>query len=825
MAAITASRSPFARARGAQRRPASVPAAVSRRAAGAALAAALLGAVAPGAPARAATNPIVAENNLPGSPRSAWDLNRGASSAIEGFATQMSVDHGQTVQFKVKTSARSYRVDVYRLGYYAGAGARLVATLAPSAIPSQPAPLRNAATGLVDAGNWAVTASWAVPVSAVSGVYVAKLVRTDGTFGENHVPFVVRDDERRAAILLQTSDTTWQAYNTWGGNSLYAGSPAGRAYKVSYNRPFVNRFGDTTGTTGPRDFLFNSDYPVLRWLEANGYDVSYAAGADADRAGAELLEHRLYLSVGHDEYWSGPQRASVEAARDAGVNLAFFSGNEVFWKTRWEAGTDASRAAYRTLVCYKETHANAKIDPLDPPTWTGSWRDPRFSPPADGGRPENGLTGTIFMVNDGSLDRVTVPSAEGRMRFWRNTSVATLAPGAVATLTGDDLTYEWDEDLDDGARPAGLVRLSSTTDGSVQLLQDYGSTYGTGSATHAMTLYRAPSRALVFAAGAARYAWNLDDTHDVDPGTPVGVSPAADVRVQQATVNLLADMGIQPAASPLLPGLAAAAASTDATPPRSTITSPASGGTLTVGTPVTVAGTATDGGGGVVGGVEVSTDGATWHPAAGRGSWTYGWVPGAAGGVTIRSRAVDDSLNLEAPGAGVGVTVGGGSGGGGGGTTIFGASATPGTVTENDPAAVELGVKFRSSSGGSVAGVRFYKGPQNTGTHTATLWSAGGTVLATATFAGETAGGWQEVDFAQPVAIAAGQTYVASYHTAVGYYSVDANYFATSVANGPLTALADGVDGANGVYAYGPGGVFPTDTYLKSNYWVDVVLR
>src|SRR3954454_9506437 len=201
VAAITASRSPFARACGAKRQPAS--AASPRRGAGAALAAALLGAVAPGGPARAATNPIVAENNLAGSPRSAWDLNRGASSAIEGFATQMSVDHGQTVQFKVKTSAKSYRIDVYRLGYYAGAGARLVATLTPSVV-SQPSPLKNSTTGLVDAGNWAVTASWAVPVSAVSGVYVAKLVRTDGTFGENHVPFVVRDDERRADILLQT---------------------------------------------------------------------------------------------------------------------------------------------------------------------------------------------------------------------------------------------------------------------------------------------------------------------------------------------------------------------------------------------------------------------------------------------------------------------------------------------------------------------------------------------------------------------------------------------------------------------------------------------
>ena len=87
----------------------------------------------------------------------------------------------------------------------------------------------------------------------------------------------------------------------------------------------------------------------------------------------------------------------MEAARDAGINVAFFSGNESFWKTRWESSIDASATAYRTLVSYKETHANAKIDPT--PAWTGTWRDPRFSPPADGGRPENSMSGTMFMVN------------------------------------------------------------------------------------------------------------------------------------------------------------------------------------------------------------------------------------------------------------------------------------------------------------------------------------------------------------------------------------------------------------------------------------------
>ena len=98
------------------------------------------------------------------------------------------------------------------------------------------------------------------------------------------------------------------------------------------------------------------------------------------------------------------------------MNLAFFSGNEVFWKTRWENN-------HRTLVTYKETHANAKIDPTA--AWTGTWRDPRFSPPADGGRPENALTGQLFTVNAGATTAIQVPAADGKMRFWRNTTVAT----------------------------------------------------------------------------------------------------------------------------------------------------------------------------------------------------------------------------------------------------------------------------------------------------------------------------------------------------------------------------------------------------------------
>ena len=414
------------------------------------------------------TNPIACENTKPGSPASQWDISGSGSSSIQGFATDISVDQGGTVHFKVKTSAKSYRLDVYRMGYYGGSGARQVASVTPSAkLPqSQPACLSDSSTGLVDCGNWAESASWAVPADAVSGIYFAKLVRTDGTTGSSHIVFVVRDDSSHSDLLFQTSDTTWQAYNQYGGNSLYVGSPDGRAYKVSYNRPF------TTRGTGPEVFVFNAEYPMVRWLESNGYDVSYFTGVDSDRRGSLIQQHRVFLSVGHDEYWSGGQRANVEAARAAGVNLAFFSGNEVFWKTRWEPSIDSSHTAHRTLVSYKETHANQVIDPADPPTWTGTWRDPRFSPPADGGRPENALSGTIFTVNCCTY-AIEVPAADGKMRLWRDTDIASQAAGGTVTLPTGTLGYEWDEDLDNGARPAGVVRMSSTTVSGVDLLQDY----------------------------------------------------------------------------------------------------------------------------------------------------------------------------------------------------------------------------------------------------------------------------------------------------------------------------------------------------------------
>ena len=655
-----------------------------------------LGPSQPTDPCDPSSNPIVCENAQPGVPASVWDVAGAGDATIQGFATDISVDQGQTVFFKINTPSTQYRLDIYRMGYYGGMGARQVATVVPSvSLPqSQPNCLTDSATGLVDCGNWAVSASWTVPATAVSGIYFAQVQRID-TGGASHIVFVVRDDDGQSDLLFQTSDMTWQAYNQYGGNSLYVGSPAGRAYKVSYNRPF------TTRAYAPEDWVFNAEYPMVRWLEANGYWVSYSTGVDTDRRGGELLEHNAFLSVGHDEYWSGDQRTNVEAARAAGINLAFFSGNEVFWKTRWENSISANATPHRTLVSYKETHANAKIDPL-PGTWTGTWRDPRFSPPADGGRPENALTGTIFTANDPATTAIQVPSSKSTLRFWRNTSVASLAAGEVATLPHGTLGYEWDEDLDNGSRPTGLIRLSDTVVSGIPYLQDYGSTYAPGTANHALTLYKHASGALVFGAGTIQWSWGLDNNHDRGNEAP-------SLAMQQATVNLFADMSVQPLT--LQPGLFTGAGSTDTLGPTSAITAPASNSAVPANTTITISGTATDSGGGVVGGVEVSLDGgATWRRATGREAWTFDWQTGTPRTVMLVSRAVDDSGNLGAPAQPVTVSVGGGS------TTcpctIWPASAVPTNASESDFAAVELGVKFRTSepvssqASGSIRGAR-----------------------------------------------------------------------------------------------------------------------
>ncbi|WP_425292890.1 DUF4082 domain-containing protein [Kaistia soli] len=771
-----------------------------------------------------APNKITIENAKQGTPRSEWAVDGDGDASIQGFATEISTNIGGTVDFKIATDSTHYRLDIYRMGYYGGDGARKVATVDKSLTSAQvqPHPIVDMSKGLIDAGNWSVSASWQIPSDAVSGVYFAKLVREDGTEGSSIVPFIVRDDGSTSDIVFQTSDTTWQAYNAWGGASLYFGEvpvdPAnmigylppncscgitaiGRATAVSYNRPIVT---NTSPVGGTHDYVFGVELSAIEWLEQNGYDVSYISGVDTARSGAQLLNHDAFLSVGHDEYWSAEQRSNVEAARDAGVNLAFWGGNDMYWKVRWETSIDGSGTPYRTMVTYKDTWGTTS-DPTG--TATGTWRDPNNAAP--GQEPENALIGTMFQVDAYRQDAITVGYDYSNLRFWRNTDVADLQPGESVQLSKNILGYEWNSDVENGYRPAGLVNLSQTTVSVDTYLRDYGSSIGPADATHSLTMYRDDSGALVFSAGTVFWSWGLNADHE-------GPATETDPNVQQAMVNMFADMGIQP--STLDASLVLATQSTDHTKPTSSITSPNVGSSFTEGQHVTITGTAQDGGGGVIAGVEISTDGgAHWFKATGRNNWSYNWVVQASGTYTILSRAVDDSLNLETPSAGkqVSVTLPNETG-------LWTMAAKPTVETARDRDGVELGVRFQTKNGGLVEGIRFYKGFYNTGSHSVSLWTVDGTLLATGVSTGESLSGWQTVTFSSPVAIAAGTTYVASYHSD-GFYSVDDGYFNTTYSNGQVTVQPGG-----GVYAYGATSAFPTnvptDSASGANYWVDVVL-
>ncbi|WP_201295937.1 DUF4082 domain-containing protein, partial [Cyanobium sp. Copco_Reservoir_LC18] len=841
---------------------------------------------------------IVQENLKTGTPKAIWDAP--TSNQIEGFATDFSVDNGSTVNFKINVNAAPgvtvpYRIEIYRLGYYGGDGATLVTTINTSG-EAQPNPVSDS-RGLVDAGNWSVSASWATPSDAVSGVYLAKLQCLDGNGNPiegatNQIPFIIRQDEPRADgsksdILLQTSDTTWQAYNGWGGNNgqvagnLYddpSGSinrpflpdanPNGqnRAYAVSYNRPFITRNGPSSGGAfaGPHDYLFGADYAAIFWLEKNGYDVSYISGVDTDRLGASYLQGRkAFISVGHDEYWSGQQRSNVEAARDAGVNLLFWGGNDVYWKTRWETSI-VDGVAYRTLVCYKETRANyspdagpgdyANIDPSN--EWTGTWRDLRFvgNPGATGQNPENALTGQLFGPDDlgpggggGALD---VPAPFAALRFWRDTAVAQsggqlgIAPGIIG--------YEWNTSPEDDFRPAGLIKLSETTLPWNNILIDQGNRTAPGIATHNLSLYRdVESGALVFGAGTVFWTWALSNLHD---NTPY----AANIEnrdIQQFTVNMFADMGIQPGVADAIlfsQGLVRAVGITDTVAAKTTINDIPS--SVPAGFTVLITGTAIDDNGtpittddGKVGVVEISFDGgASWKVAQGTTNWTYAWRPSSVGIYTINARAIDDSLNIiNLPLAQDTVTVSAPIPPST--TSLFNPSLPVNGSLFNEGTPLELGMKFRPNQAGTITELKYFRAAADAGdtdVRIGRLWRrSDGSLLASATFT-STPGqsGWQVAALSNPVTVLPDAEYVVSYITDNNYFStngffnpanevafdgIDDNAFTDpfGILSAPQSSVVSGAGiGGNGVFRVGTDLVLPNNTFGAANYWVDVTL-
>jgi hypothetical protein len=427
---------------------------------------------------------------------------------ISAYADRVSVTPGETLGLFVSTTASSFDLTVSRMGWYGGEGGRLLHTAYGLPGVAQPLPGSDPATGLI-AANWRLSYSLPVGRDWPSGIYLVRLLANNPDLDVGYAVFVVRDDAQVADYVYKVAVNTYQAYNNWGGKSLYPyNSVGGPAVKVSFDRPYDQ--WDGAGA------FFDWDFPMIRWLEREGYNVTYVTDVDAHADSRYLLGRRVLLSAGHDEYWSWEMRDSWEAARDGGYSLAFFSGNDVYWQVRYEPSTTG--AANRVLVCYKD----ADRDPLrgvDDSRVTVRWR----SPPVN--RPENALLGVMSegVISWGNDYPYVVKDAS----HWTYEGTGAQPGQAWSRIIG----YEYDRVYDNGATPANLAVLSDSPLVNVD---------GVTSVSNA-AYYR--QGGMVFAAGTVDWAWALDD---------VRVPDRVDPRIQRVTANVLRAFraGAPPAPSP-----------------------------------------------------------------------------------------------------------------------------------------------------------------------------------------------------------------------------------------------------------------------------------
>ena len=489
-----------------------------------ALALAVMVVGAPHRAAHAAANAIQIENSYPGDPTwnsFAADPN---PATISGYASQISVNHGESIDLFVTTTAQSFSVNVYRTGWYGGVGARLMQQLGTfqgvqNAIPA-PAPV----TGLI-ACHWPKTTTLTIPSTWTTGVYLAKL--TTDTNKSSFIYFVVRDDGGHEDFLVQTSVTTYQAYNAWGGTSLYSNVTDRSVYsgphatKVSFDRPFNP--GDSNGA----GHYFFFEYQFVRWAESQGFDLSYSTDVDTHANVTPLTNHKGFLVVGHDEYWSLGMRQNVQSAINAGVNVAFLGANISYWQIRFEPSD--SGAADRVEVGYKD-FATANIAPGPDPMWnvdntvvTTNWRAAPVS------LPENGLIGVMF-EDENQTDQQ--PYVVSDASSWVFAGTGFVNGSSVPGIVG----YEYDKVYSNGASPAGLSVLSN----SPVTGQSAGASFSNSS------VYTAASGARVFAAGTIEWSWGLDN---------YGGRTYANAGIQRTMANILYNFngGSPPPPPPPLP--------------------------------------------------------------------------------------------------------------------------------------------------------------------------------------------------------------------------------------------------------------------------------
>jgi hypothetical protein len=443
---------------------------------------------------------------------SAWQIPSSAKHGIVGFADKVSADLGARVTLYVDTTADSFRVRAYRMGYYGGLGGRLIWKSKSVRGDNQPPPTITLETHMVETA-WDPSITFHIGSGWREGTYLLKLVSNVG--GQAYLPLIVRNDASHADLVIQQQVTTWQAYNLWGGASLYHGTDgsfAERSRIVSFDRPYGGRGAGA---------LLNS-LPFVVLAEKRGLDVTYSTDLDLHRRPALLLHHRALISLDHDEYWSTAMRDAATHARTAGVNLAFLGANAIYRHIRLERtpiGPD------RHVIAYK----NAEEDPLlgvDDSEVTVNWREPPLRDP------ESELLGAMYQCFPAHADMV-VPDADA----WVFDGTGLRDHGHLP----DAVDMEYDRIFPDAPTPA-----------SIQVLAHSPLTCKGDARAADMTYYTARSDAGILDVGSQGWVKTIRCLAPVR-------SASCDPRAVRITMNILKAFAVGPAgdAHPSEPNAAA----------------------------------------------------------------------------------------------------------------------------------------------------------------------------------------------------------------------------------------------------------------------------
>jgi hypothetical protein len=477
---------------------------------------------------------VAAENAHPGT--RAWRLPGPASDAggrrsgdVSGYVSEETVEPGQTERIYVAApGARTVRISVFRIGWYGGTGGREVLASDPLALVSQPPCRHRSATGLTEC-DWHPTLTFTIPSALPSGVYIAKL---SASTGKSDCLFVVRALTPQP-LLAQVPTATYEAYNGWGGDSLY---PVGadrvqvtgttQGVDVSYDRPYDRE-------TGAGQF-FEGDVAMVWFLERYGYPVSYTTSESVDENPGQVLAHRGLIDFGHSEYWSQRQADAFRSARDAGVSILFFGSDTMAWRVRYApASAVASEAGQQdqSIVSYKEYGA------LDP-----NHTEPTGPFPGFGAS----LTGSAYV---GCVTPRVNATGPWIYRYYAWSPAPRLSPSWLFAGTGINSDTRipgivgYEPDVRTADSPANTRVIGS---GAVQCRPpEPGEPHpAPGQKRAQTTLYTAPSGALVFNTGTLGWELGLEPVPSASPNAP----PHPDPRIVTITRNLLAHV----LASPLL---------------------------------------------------------------------------------------------------------------------------------------------------------------------------------------------------------------------------------------------------------------------------------